>query len=332
MHGARRRLRAAWKVISTPGYEAALVNHDATVVTDRRSMSATLVSQPDARTCWDRGSAFGDKFTAHLLEEYVGPAEPVHWERNNPYLHYAASDLEEALLAARKWRHHHGIEVLRRSGHLYIAYVGRVDAMLEMLDTAMVMAAVDPSTSSFLDLGAAEGYVVNYLFERGARDVDAVELSLGNIERMWMVRAYKRVDSGRIGRVDLQHAAWCRSLRRRYDVTLALGVIYHMENPLLFARNLYEATERVAIVESDTPSFPNNESFRGFGSLYLHRDQVTAGPDDIRYVTEMRPDRQALAEVLLEAGFSRVRLVPPSSGELSRYFAAGEKSMVVAER
>jgi hypothetical protein len=115
-------------------------------------------------------------------------------------------------------------------------------------------------------------------------------------------------------------------------VTLALGIVYHVENPMLFLRNVHAATERVAVVESDTPVFPANERFRGHGVVYLHRDQVTLSPGVVRYFTEMRPDRMALVEMLIAAGFERVIAIAPAVSRRSRFFDSGEKSMLLAMR
>ncbi len=52
----------------------------------------------------------------------------------------------------------------------------------------------------------------------------------------------------------------------------------------------------------------------------------------MRYITEFRPDRQALAELLLAAGFQRVDEVAPATLTPCRYFDDGEKSMLIAFR
>ena len=145
-----------------------------------------------------------------------------------------------------------------------------------------------------------------------------------------MVRAVKQISGGRVGRLDLNYIDWSRSLGRTYDVALALGIVYHLENPMLFLRNLFALTERLAIIESDTPVFPENVTFRGYGAIYLHRDQVTLNSGNIRYLTEMRPDRQALAEMLISAGFSEVHAIDPPPTHRSRYVDSGEKTMLVA--
>ena len=100
-------------------------------------------------------------------------------------------------------------------------------------------------------------------------------------------------------------------------MVLALGIVYHVENPMLFCRNLRAITGQMAVVESDTPVFPDNERFRGHGTVYMNRDQVTLGPNNVRHFSELRPDRVALAEMLLSAGFRSVELVTPESGRIS---------------
>ena len=170
---------------------------------------------------------------------------------------------------------------------------------------------IDPLSTSFLDIAAAEGYGTNHLLEKGAKDVDAVDLNDVNIRRIWMIRAMEKISHGRVGRLDLNYVDWSRAVGRTYGVALALGIVYHLENPMLFLRNLFAVTEHIAIVESDTPVFPDNATFRGFGAVYLHRDQVTLEAGDVRYLTEMRPDRQALVEMLISAGFREVDTVEP---------------------
>jgi hypothetical protein len=314
---------------SIDGVERAMQAKPGTPETTTAAPPGGTGGEPEA-TIWTREATLGGRYTARPLSDFIAPAAPVAWTDENPFLHRPREETLAGVLAGERWRHHHGIPELAESPNLYAAYAQRVDAMLEMLDMALAMTDVDIDQASFLDLGAAEGYVTNHLLDRGATDVDAVELAEVNIDRMWMVRALKGQKGGRIGRIDFDHVDWSAALGRAYDVTLALGVIYHMENPMLFARNLYAATNRAAVVESDTPVFRANQRFRGFGVTYLHRDQVTVGPDNVRHLIELRPDRQALAEILLTAGFSRVHAIPAATTASSRFFDSGEKTVLLA--
>lgn len=292
---------------------------------------APVSPTPRMPDTWSRDAAFGPSFTPRAITDIVAPVPPVAWVSENPRSGVDRAELLDEVARQHKWRHHHGLDEIRQGGELYQTYSDRVDALLALLDRALFLAGVDLSTSSVLDIGAAEGYVANHLLSAGATDVDLIELNESNIDRIWLIQALKGTSGARVGRVDLDLAHWAGALGRSYDVTLALGVIYHMENPLLFARNLYSITDGVAVIESDTPVLPDNARFRGHGALHLNRDQVTLAPGDVRYLTEMRPDRLALAELLLSAGFRHVSVVE-ATGPTSRYFRTGEKTVMLAER
>lgn len=136
----------------------------------------------------------------------------------------------------------------------------------------------------------------------------------------------------RLGRLDLENVAWSQAIDRTYDLVLALGIVYHMENIALFCRNLFEITTDICLVESDTPLFPDAPRFRGNGIVYLHRDQVTLESGSVRYLTEMRPDSRALAQLLLSVGFARVALVPPSQTARYAQYDSGEKSLFICTK
>ena len=284
-------------------------------------------------TTWTRATLFGERFTHRPVEEFFQRRGRVRWQRRNPYRKEPLEAVRAEIMSGRKWRYHHGIDGLAETSGFYRAHAGRVDSMLEMLDGALGAAGIDLPGASILDVAAAEGYAANHLIDRGATDVDVVELNEGNLQRIWQIRALQQQASiGRVGRLDVERADWARALGRTYDVVLALGIVYHMENPMLWLRNLYAATKSVAVVESDTPIYPRNARFRGYGVTYLHRDQVTLSANNVRYITEFRPDRQALAEMLLAAGFQRVDEVAPATLTPCRYFDDGEKSMLIAFR
>jgi len=283
---------------------------------------------------WTREDVFGDKWSPHPLEELIEARPPVAWGAVNRWANDDKAELKQWIGKQAKWRYHHGLDFLHDSPGFYAAYARRVDTMFAMVKDALQTAGVDPAMSSFVDLGAAEGYTSNLAYDLGARDIDSCDFSEINIERLWKIRAFTDRLYGRVGTIDLEHVEWSAQLGRTYDVALALGVVYHMENPMLFCRNLHKVAP-VAIVESDTPVFPQNERFRGFGNIYLHRDQVTQsigedGKGRVRYLTELRPDRQALVELLLNAGFTKVVAIEPPPSAESHYYVSGEKSVLIA--
>lgn len=289
----------------------------------------TGASDPEPQS-WTRDETFAAGWNERPLSDFVRAPTPITWVDRNPYEDLSNDEIREWLLRQVRWRHHHGIADLRESPSVYSAYSDRVDTMLAMLDAALAVGGIDLTQSSFVDLAAAEGYAGNHLHDHGAGDIDSCDINPGCIERLWKIRAFTDRRFGRVGSIDLDHVHWSAELGRTYDVVLALGIIYHLENPMLFARNLRAITGKIAVVESDTPVFPANQRFRGWGNVYLHRDQVSLAPGNVRYLTEFRPDVQALAEILLAAGFARVERIPVVERGVSRYLDVGEKSVVVA--
>jgi SAM-dependent methyltransferase len=286
------------------------------------------------------------------LDSFIEPPT-IEWFDLFPHYGRDRASLEAEMLAGKKWRYHHNIPAMMENGDLYKAYVTRVDALLAMSDDALagITLRKDLSKMSVVDLGCAEGFVAAHFIRRGIASIDCFELAMGNIKRFRLVAAWHNLGraevsqstvgpqhvSGRetpirLGRLDLENVAWARAVDRSYDLVLALGIVYHMENLALFCRNLYEITTDVCLVESDTPYFPGAPRFRGNGVVYLHRDQVTLESGHVRRLTEMRPDVHALTQLLLSVGFTRVAVVPPNEKIRYSQYDSGEKSLLVCTK
>ena len=86
------------------------------------------------------------------------------------------------------------------------------------------------------------------------------------------------------------------------------------------------------MIESDTPTFPEPNRFRGNGVVYLNKDQVTLSSGNIRKLIEFRPDREALIDIMLTAGFSSVDVLDPPEHDPNSYFSRGEKTVLLCRR
>ncbi len=285
-------------------------------------------------TVYTRDSRLGEHFTSVDLRTFTrsSPPEPVKIAREG-----TPAELLSAILQHQKWRHHHGIDELRSRSDLYGAYVRRIEDILALIRDALERHDLlsNLGEASVLDLAAAEGFMSSRMIEWGATKIDAVELSKINLDRfalIWNYLDYLSQAHTRLFRLDLAQVAWAEQLPDKYDIVLCLGIIYHLENPLLFARNCYDATSDVCIVESDTPVFGSPNRFRGNGVVYLNRDQVTLERGDVRKVLEFRPDVEALVDILLTAGFSHVEVLESDSAADDSYFGRGEKSVLFCRK
>ncbi|MFT7476486.1 MAG: hypothetical protein ACI81L_003441 [Verrucomicrobiales bacterium] len=283
-----------------------------------------------------RSDRLGDHYTPRSLDQFVTPQPP---EEVDLGVHASSrpDDLLAKILSHKKWRHHHGIPELQERGDLYVAYVRRIEEMLSLIRDGLErydLLGTLPE-ASISDLAASEGFVTTRLIDWGATSVDAFELSEGGVDRyalLWHYLGYAQHATSRMFRLDFEQVNWAAQLPQTYDMVFSLGIIYHLENPLLFARNLYASTNDVCVMESDTPIFPEPLRFRGNGVVYLNKDQVTIGEGNIRKLIEFRPDQEALIDIMLTAGFSSVEVLKPDDPSSNTFFGRGEKSILLCRK
>lgn len=91
----------------------------------------------------------------------------------------------------------------------------------------------------------------------------------------------------------------------KFDLVFCFGLLYHLENPLIAIRNLFEMTEKVAILEG--MCFPDERP------ILAVRDEGPTEDQGLRHVA-LYPSETALTKLLYRSGFGyvyRMRRVPP---------------------
>ncbi len=277
-----------------------------------------------------RAERFGPKGPSLDLTDLATPQRPV--PKPNEYLSKLPSELEALILRRKMWRYHHQLPQLMNSAPddklLHFAYVRRVDTMFRMVDEAVQKSGIDLANATVCDLASSEGFVAQHLIDLGARSIDCFELNEDQIARLHLVQALKGRSDLKVFRLDLEKPFWRLSVTSGYDLVMCLGIVYHMENPMLFLRNVFDLTKVACIVESDTPIIKSGKDNDGL--IRLVDQQVTFTPGNVRFILEARPSLRALVDMLLAVGFSRVEhIAPPQNGNCP-YLAAGTKSVVLA--
>ncbi len=283
-----------------------------------------------------RHDRLGEHFSPRPLAEFVEPSAPVEIDLGQ-HAGKSKDELLAAILAHGKWRHHHNVPELESRSDLYTAYVKRVDEMLDLIHMGLERNGLLETlpSATMTDLAASEGFVSSRLIDWGATKIDAFELSENGLDRfglLWAYHDYREKAKSRLFSLDLEQAAWARQLPETYDIVFSLGIIYHMESPLLFARNLFAATNDVCVIESDTPRFAKPNRFRGNGVVYINKDQMTVATGHIRKLMEFRPDREALIDIMLTAGFSSVDVLDPPEPDADSYFSRGDKTVLLCRK
>lgn len=170
-----------------------------------------------------------------------------------------------------------------------------------------------------LDVACNEGYFSFLLHGQGAR-VRGIDVRPLNIERARAVQSIQGQDPGRLT-FAVEDFLANQDPPNCYDLTLFLGLLYHLENPMGALRILHRITRRICVVETQlTRQQAPVVSGWGQADKFLELPAALAiyrEPD----VEENRlaahrglsfiPNAAAVREMLRAAGFSRVEAVAP---------------------
>lgn len=234
----------------------------------------------------------------------------------------AAVDL--ALVRARDWFYEFELpDGTRTKSHLPPGvekiHTTRLALMEQALDAAV---GRDCSRLTALDLACHQGWFALHLARRGFREivgVDAREEHLADARLMAEVAGVKTL---RTLRLDLEEASAADV--GTHDVTLMLGLLYHLENPVRVLRLARAATRRVLLVE--TQVVPHMSGIVDWGSWRFQRHMVgafgiidetgeTHAPEASVHGICLAPSIETLQWLLHRVGFRRVeRLMPPPDG------------------
>jgi SAM-dependent methyltransferase len=207
----------------------------------------------------------------------------------------------------------------------------------------MILAALEeffpegPAHLDCLDVACNEGYFSFLLHAKGAR-VKGIDVRPLNIERARAVQRIQGQDPERLT-FAVEDFLANQDPPDRYHLTLFLGLLYHLENPMGALRILHRITRRLCVVETQlTRQQAPLVSGWGETGKFLQLPAALAiyrEPD----VEENRlaahrglsfiPNAAAVREMLCAAGFSRVEPAPPPADANPQYLA-GDRAVFLA--
>ena len=171
-----------------------------------------------------------------------------------------------------------------------------------------------------IDVGCHEGFYSLALARQGARRVLGIDVRESNLKKARFV-----ADALGLGNVEYRLGN-CEDLSAesvgQYDLSLFLGILYHLENPMLCLRNMAAVTKELCIVETQVIDEVRGSTewgarswtrdYRGVMALidespehYAQNAETGASP------VAMCPSPQALEFMLRQAGFRKTEIVAP---------------------
>jgi tRNA (mo5U34)-methyltransferase len=188
-----------------------------------------------------------------------------------------------------------------------------------------------------LDLGCHEGFYSVSMARAGMRSVRGVDVRESSLEKARFIAEALQLTNvsfgqGNLENLDLQG--------QTFELTLFLGVLYHLENPMLCLRNIAKATGEVCIVETQvadevkgTTEWGSRNWTRPYhgvlalidesGEYYNDRPETGATP------IAMCPSPMALHTMLRHAGFRKTEIIEPPHGAYEQ-LARGKRVVCAA--
>ena len=191
---------------------------------------------------------------------------------------------------------------------------------------------------SCLDIACNEGFFALEVSRRGARRVLGFDARQKNIDKAEFIKRHLGNDRLSFAVEELSNL----TLKRfgTFDLTLCLGLLYHLENPMDALRRIYAVTKELCLIDTQVlrPTTPVTTAWITEDRL-IHTDDVIGiieEPDAVwnpaASVTGLSfvLSRSALLTMLRHAGFREVEEVPPYPGCFQPY--ATRDRIVLAAR
>lgn len=149
----------------------------------------------------------------------------------------------------------------------------------------------------------------------GVARVTAIDLQQVNVDKARALARLAGAGELEFFRADaFEYLRGCRA--QSVDVVTALGLFYHLSNPLELIAELRRVARRAVIIDTIVHNFP----FSGWVQTvtrFSADDELTHAYDP-RKVAELHPTHRGMVDSLYQHGFREVREHRPSAGLLAR--------------
>ncbi len=169
-----------------------------------------------------------------------------------------------------------------------------------------------------LDVASHQGWFAMQVALRGAREVRGIDIRESHVERASAIGEITGLQNIRFERRNLYEVD--AEQDGVFDLTLFLGVLYHLDNPLEALRTVRSVTKQLCVLETQVArSAPPLSCLWGSSPGLREGPAMAVIPSDEGHVEGDRsvvlvPTLEALYQVLYAVGFDRLYLcVPPQS-------------------
>jgi tRNA (mo5U34)-methyltransferase len=185
-----------------------------------------------------------------------------------------------------------------------------------------------------VDMACHQGWFAMQTALRGARQVYGIDVRREHIERARLVSELADLDNATFERRNLFDLDPDRD--GTFDLTLFLGILYHLEDPVGALKKARALTEELCVIETQVarpaPALsymwgPDPNPRTGSAIAVGRVDEVHAAEGG---AVVLVPTLDALYDLLYAVGFANVRLAQPGPDAQEQY-VAGERVILFAE-
>jgi tRNA (mo5U34)-methyltransferase len=199
-------------------------------------------------------------------------------------------------------------------GRHYWRYLHIFPALLSMTGGSLTGKTV-------LDVGCNCGFWSLQARRLGAESVLGIEASQENVDQANFVLELTGMEGIRFERGNAYELS--RERHGEFDVVLYLGLLYHLEHPVLALERLYETTAELAVV--DTTVVPDSGALCRIQTDVVHEQNYSNR-------LAMIPSRAGVAAMLRHVGFRTVILIPNAPARPPFDYESGRRVAFVAQK
>ena len=193
---------------------------------------------------------------------------------------------------------------------------------------------------SVLDIACHEGFYSVEVARRGVKSVLGIDVRQESLHKARFVANILGLKNTRFQQLDAEQVM--PDVTGEVDITLFLGLLYHLENPMLCLRRAAAVTKDICIIETQIIDEIEGETEWG-AAAWKHRYRgVLALIDETAEFDRVNPEtgatplvtcpsRTGLITMLTHAGFRNVQFVVPPPGAYEQ-LARGKRVVCVAAK
>lgn len=274
---------------------------------DRKELDCPSVPPPSAEMVERAAGYFANSFP---ISPKSGLSEAQIAERVKDYFWHYPFQFGDLFVEAGAL-HFRGLQ-----GRHYRRYLHIFPALLSLTGGSL-------DAQTVLDIGCNAGFWAIQAARAGARSVLGVDGSAKNVKQANLIREIVGLDGVEYRVLKADEVS--RKELGEFDLTLFLGLLYHLDKPVEALERLYDVTRRWAVVDT---TLARSDVPEGVPILKLEEDVVNA-----QYVSNriaLVPSKSAVPFLLKNAGFREVFWIRNTRRDLPLDYATGARMTFIA--